>query len=174
MKDEETRQPFRKIAGLHKIENSVVMKHTLASLVHVASTKTSEEYARSSVKNLLKELEENYGFLRHIEIKDVKYLENTYDAITVMSNIDHIEPLKVGRAIQNLVDVLKRHLGKRAGYFFMKEFQDDLGEDYRSIIKSMGVDLRLADLQDELGGWDSKQYTIKDDADVNIAFIEKK
>lgn len=80
----------------------------------------------------------------------------------------------MGRAIQNLVDVLKRHLGKRAGYFFMKEFQDDLGEDYRSIIKSMGVDLRLADLQDELGGWDSKQYTIKDDADVNIAFIEKK
>lgn len=56
----------------------------------------------------------------------------------------------------------------------MKEFQDDLGEDYRSIIKSMGVDLRLADLQDELGGWDSEQYTIKDDADVNIAFIEKK
>ena len=56
----------------------------------------------------------------------------------------------------------------------MKEFQDYLGEDYRSIIKSMGVDLRLADLQDELGGWDSKQYTIKDDADVNIAFIEKK
>jgi len=150
------------------------MKHTLASLVHVASTKTSEEYARSSVKNLLKELEENYGFLRYIEIKDVKYLEDTYDAITVMSNIDRIDPLAVGRAIQNLVDVLKKHLGKRARYFFMKEFQDDLGEDYRSIIKSMGVDLRLADLQDELGGWDSKQYTIKDDADVNIAFIEKK
>ena len=86
MKDEETMQPFRKVVGLHRIENSVVMKHTLASLVHVASTKTSEEYARSSVKNVLKELEENYGFLRYIEMKDVKYLENTYD----LSSLDFL------------------------------------------------------------------------------------
>ena len=175
MKNEETtkKQPFRKIAGIHKIENSDVMKHTLTSLVHVASTKTSEDYARTSLKKLLKELEDNYYFLKYIEIEDAESLEDTYEAITVMSRIDRVEPRTVGKAIQSLIDVLKKYLGKKAGFFFIQEFRDDLGDDYHSVIKNMGVDLRLADLQEELGGWDIEQYKIKDDSDTNIAFIEK-
>ena len=65
-------------------------------------------------------------------------------------------------------------MGKKAGYFFLAEFKEVLGEEYHSIIKKMGVDLRLIDLQKEMPGWDTQNYKIKDEFDSNIAFLEKK
>ena len=159
---------------MFKIENSDVMTHVLTSLVNVTSTKTSEAHAWLTVKTLLKQLEENYDFLRYIKIEDVNYLENNLDAIDVISDINHIESREVGKAIQNLVDILKKHLGKKAGYCFIREFREDLGHDYHSIIKNMGVDLRLVELQDELYGWESEKYKIRDNGNANIAFVEKK
>jgi len=160
--------------GMFQVENSDIMRHTINSLVHVASTKTSDEYARTSMKNLLNQLIKDYDFLKYIKIKDAKYFENTFDAVSVMSHIDTVESQKVGKAIQSLVDILKKHLGKRAGYFFIQEFRDHLGDEYHLLIKNMGVDLRLSDLQEEFEGLDSEHFMIKDDVNANIAFIEKK
>ena len=159
--------------GIHNVENSDVVKHILFSLVNVAGDKTSEDYAWLIVKNLLKELKGTYAFLRFIQIGDLEDLENTIDDITVMSDMNHISPMELGKAIQSIIDVFRARMGNKAGYFFIQEFKNDLGEDYYSIIKKMGVDLRLIDLQNELSGFDSREYKIKDESDANIAFIEK-
>ena len=175
MNDEDVtkKQFLNEVAGIYNVENSDVIKHILFSLVNIAGDKTSEDYAWSIVKNLLKELKETYDFLRFIRIDDLEYLENTIDDITVMSDMDHINPIELGKAIQNIIDVFRMRMGNKAGYFFIQEFKNDLGEKYHSIIKKMGVDLRLSDLQNELSGFDSREYKIKDDSDSNIAFIEK-
>ena len=146
-----------------KVKNSDVIKHVLSSLVDVTSSKTSKEHALLMVKTLLKTLECEYDFLRYIKIDDMDGLDNNLDAIVVVSDINYVESIKMGLAIQNLIDVLKKHLGKKAGYHFIREFRDDLGADYHSIIKNMGVDLRLVELQDEMYGWETKKYKIKDD-----------
>ena len=52
--------------------------------------------------------------------------------------------------------------------------KETLGNEYYSIIKEMGVDLRLIDLQSKIYGWDSGKHKIKDKFDSNIAYIEKK
>lgn len=157
------------------VNNSDVIKHTLFSLVNVARTKTSEDYAWSIIKTLLKELKENYDFLKYIKIDNLEYLENTIDDITIMSDLDNVNPTHVGSAIQGIINIFKTRMGKKAGYFFIREFRDDLGEEYHSIIKEMGVDLRLIDLQNELYGINnSGNFKIKDDSNINIAFIEKK
>ena len=160
--------------GVYFIENSDVMKHTLASLLNVASNKTSVDYARSSVKNLLRDLEGNYDFLKYVNIKTLKQIENNIDAINVGSDMDCVRPKEIGKAIQEFIDVLKRHLGKKAGYFFIKEFRDDLGDEYHMYIKDLGVNLKIAEIQEEIGKIDINQYKIKEDSDANIAFIEKK
>jgi len=160
--------------GIYFIENSDIMKHTLASLLNVASNKTSIDYARSSVKTLLRDLEGNYDFLRYVNIKTLKQIENNIDAINVRSDMDCVRPKEVGKAIQDLIDVLKSHLGKKAGYFFIKEFRDDLGDEYHMYIKDLGVNLRIAELQEELGKIDVDQYKIKENNEVNVAFVEKK
>jgi len=161
-------------SGLYFVENSDIMKHILASLLNVASNKTSIDYARSSVKNLLKDLEGNYDFLKFVNIKILAQIENNMDAINVKSDMDNVRPKNVGKAIQDLINVLKKHLGMKAGYFFIKEFRDDLGDEYHSYIRDMGVNLKIAELQEELGKIDVDQYKIKEDNKANIAFIEKK
>ena len=160
--------------GIYFIENSDIMKHTLASLLNVASNKTSIDYARSSVKNVLRNLECNYDFLRYVDIKTLTQIEENIDAINIESDMDRIRPKEVGKAIQDLIDVLKNHLGEKAGYFFIKEFRDDLGDEYHMYIRDLGVNLRIAELQEELGKIAVDQYKIKENNDINIAFIEKK
>lgn len=41
-------------------------------------------------------------------------------------------------------------------------------------VKDLGVNLRIAELQEELGKIDVDQYKIKENNEVNIAFVEKK
>jgi len=157
-----------------KVKNSDVIKHVLSSLVNVTSSKTSEEHALFMVKTLLRNLELEYDFLRYININDAEGVDNNLDVIVIVSDINYVESMRIGKAIQEIIDVLKKHLGKKAGYRFIQEFIDDLGEDYHSIIKNMGVDLRLVELQDEIYGWETKRYKIKDDNSANIAFVEKR
>lgn len=158
---------------IYKIDNKHVVKRTLMSLIYVATTKTSDDYAWSSIKKLMNELKDTYDFLKYVQIKDIKQLRYTIDDIIIEPNLNNIGPKDLGKAIQDIIDLLKKYLGKKAGYFFIQEFREVLGEDYHKIIKSMGVDLRLVELQDELYGVDTGKYKIKDDSNSNIAYVEK-
>ena len=126
-----------------KIQNSDVIKRTLFSLIFVARSKTSKDYAWSIIKKLLVELKENYSFLKYIKIDDIEKLENNICDIKVFSDFNNVEPKRIGSAIQNIIDIFKKRMGKKAGYFFLAEFKEVLGEEYHTIIKKMGVDLRL-------------------------------
>lgn len=156
------------------VNNSEIFKHTLISLINVASLKTSNDYAWSSIKKLIKELQVNYDFLMYIHIADIEDLRYSFDDINIVDKINNVDPKKIGEVIQDLVDLLKKYLGKRAGYFFISEFREILGDDYHKILKDMGVDLRLIELQHELKGMNSGEYHLKDDHNSNIAFIHKK
>ena len=156
------------------VKNSDVIKRTLFSLIYVAHSKTSKDYAWSIIKQLLAELKKDHDFLKYIHIDEIEKLEDNIDDITVLSDFDNIPPERIGEAIQNIVDVFKTRMGKKAGYFFLTEFKEVLGDEYHSIIKEMGVDLRLIDLQKEIYGWGTGEYKIKDEYDSNIAFLEKK
>ena len=100
-------------------------------------------------------------------------MSDTIDDITVKSDFNNVEPKKIGDAIQNIVDVFKTRMGKKAGFFFLTEFKNALGDEYYSIIKKMGVDLRLIDLQNEIYGLDDGKYKIKDEYDSNIGYLAK-
>ncbi len=155
------------------IANSEVIKHTLISLIIVASSKTSNDYAWAVIKKLLRELKTNYSFLRFIEIGDISVLNYSIEDISVSSDFDKVKPKQVGMAIQDLIDLFKKYLGTKAGYFFIEEFKNVLGEKYHDIIKKMGVDLRLIELQKELFGLEIKDYKIRESYGSNIAFVEK-
>jgi len=174
MNDEETaRIENSDSEKIYKLDNQHVVKRTLMSLIYVATTKTSDDYAWSSIKKLMNELKVTYDFLKYVEIKDIKQLRYSIDDILIEPNLNNIEPRELGKAIQDIIDLLKKYLGKKAGYFFIQEFKEVLGEQYHKIIKSMGVDLRLVELQDELYGVNTGKYKIKDDSNSNIAYIEK-
>ena len=159
--------------GEFKIDNSEILKHTLYSLIHVATLKTSDDYAWASIKKLIRELKSNYKFLENVKIGNLSYLKYNIEDIVVSSEINDVDPKEVGKAIQEIVDLLKKYLGEKAGYFFIQEFREILGDTYHSIIKKMGVDLRLVELQDQYSYFEAGKYQIKDDKNSNIAFVEK-
>ena len=158
----------------HKIRNSDVIKHTLFSLIYVARLKTSKDYAWSIIKNILFDLKKDHDFLKYISIDEIKNIKDTIDDITVSSDFNNVDSNKIGEVIQNIVDIFKSHMGIKAGYSFLTEFKQKLGDEYHTAIKKMGVDLRLIDLQNEIYGLDSEKYKIKDKHDTNIAYLEKK
>lgn len=155
------------------ISNSEIIKKVLISLISVASSKTSNDYAWAAIKKMLRELKTKYGFLNFIDIGDISFLKYSIEDISVSCDFDKLKPLQVGIVIQELIDLFKKYLGVKAGYFFIEEFKNVLGEEYCYIIKKLGVDLRLIELQKELHGLEIKGYKIKESTDSNIAFVEK-
>jgi len=156
-----------------EIQNSDVIKQTLFSLIYVANSKTSKDYAWSIIKTLLIELRKNHAFLKYIHIDEIENLRNSIEDITVLSDFNKVKPKDIGRAIQNIVDIFKTRMGTKAGYFFISEFKETLGEEYYSILQEMGVDLRLIDMEKKIFGWDKEKHRIKDKFDSNIAYVEK-
>jgi hypothetical protein len=131
-------------------EKSDVMKNVLKTLISISSRKTDLPYALLTMEELIKRLETRYQFLKHIQIKDDLYNEETIDLISVMSEINTVPPNEVGKAIHAIIEMLDRSLGEKAGHFFIKEIRNTLGDEYITVMREMGVDLGMMQLESEV------------------------
>jgi hypothetical protein len=156
------------------VTNSEIIKKILYSLILVAKSKTSKDYAWGIIKNLLIDMSYDYSFLQYIHIGNLDNINDNIDDISVIIDFDSIEPKKIGETIQKIINLFRERLGRKAGYFFLSEFKEVLGNHYYEIIKKMGVDLRLIDLHEEIYGYGQESYEIKDKYNSNIAYLEKR
>jgi len=101
------------------IENSEVMRTVLTILLKISNRKDTDINVISTMDSLVKKLEEKYDFLKHIEIKDTRFLE-VYDSITVMSDLNSTSPTEVGKAIHEIIYSMTESLGQDAGFYFIK------------------------------------------------------
>jgi hypothetical protein len=136
--------------GMSSPEKSDVMKNVLKTLISISSRKTDLPYAVMSIENLIKKLEVKYQFLKPIQINDDVYNEDTTDFISVMSDINTVSSTDLGQALHAIIDLMNRQLGENAGHFFIKEIRNKLGDDYLSVMKDMGVDLGMMQLESEI------------------------
>ena len=132
-----------------KLENSDVVKHVLQTLITISSRKTTSGHAISTLYESVIKLKSKYSFLKHIEIKDTRFMELD-DPVTVMSEIDGVKSNNIGRALYDIIKTMNSNLGKDAGYFFIKELKNRMKEDYVLSIEEMGVDLGLMQLEFEV------------------------
>ena len=132
-----------------QFENSKVVKYILNKLIDISSRKTSHGNAVITIDQSLKNLIDEYDFLKHVEIKNTQYTEDG-NTITVMSDIDKIDTNEMGKAIYAIIQTMNRSLGKNAGHFFIKELRSNIDDDYHSSIRDMGVDLSLMQLEFEV------------------------
>jgi hypothetical protein len=132
------------------LEKSDVMKSVLKTLIAISSRKTDLPYALMTMDDLIKRLEIRYEFLRNIQINDDVYNEETANIISIMSDINTVPPVEMGKALHDIIDSLNRSLGDRAGHFFIKEIRTRLSDDEVSVMKTMGVDLGMLQLESEI------------------------
>jgi len=124
------------------IETSNVMTQFLHSIIEILGRKSSSDYAIVMVDNTVKKLQESHHFLKYVDIKNTQYTE-TGDMVTIQSSFDAIDPKKIGKAMEDVVNTITQAMGTSAGFFFIKELKDKIGARYEIILKNMGVDLEV-------------------------------
>ncbi len=131
-------------------EKSEVMKSVLKTLISISSRKIDFPYAVMTMEDLIKQLETKYNFLKHVQINDDVYNEATNDVISVMSDINTVPSTELGKALHAIIDSVNRSLGENAGHFFIKEIRNTLSDEYLTVIKNMGIDLGIMQLESEI------------------------
>jgi len=134
---------------LPELENSEVFRHVLQTLVNISGRKTTQDHAVTTLSSLIEKLKDKYVFLKHIEIKDTRFLEME-EPVTVMRDIDKVRSDDVGKALYDIIKTMNIALGKDAGHFFIRELKNNIGDVYNSLIEDMGVDLGLMQLEIEV------------------------
>lgn len=132
-----------------EVEKSEVVKRVLKTLIDISGRKTTKGLAVIKMADLMKKLQNKYDFLKHVEIKDTRFIEFE-DPISVMSDIDSIESNVLGRALHDIIKDMNTSLGEDAGHFFIKELRRNIGDNFSTIIEDMGVDLGLMQLEFEV------------------------
>jgi len=124
------------------LKNSEIIEHTLQILINKIGRRTSESYAVVTIDAILKELESEYNFLKYVKIKNMLYYDRI-DAVSIMSDIDLVEPTEFFRAIKAIIKMTVRHLDKNTSFFFINEFQKAIDEDVGLVLKENNIDLSL-------------------------------
>ncbi|HWR27259.1 MAG TPA: hypothetical protein VN377_02355 [Candidatus Thermoplasmatota archaeon] len=132
------------------LKKSEIMKNVLRTLISISSRKTDLPYTIMTMEDLIRRLETQYRFLKHIQINDDFYNEQSGDMISVMSDINTIPPNELGKALHSIIDSMNRSLGENAGHFFIKEIRNKLSDEYLTVMRDMGVDLGLMQLESEI------------------------
>lgn len=131
---------------MSEFKNSDVIRHILKATFVVAGRRTLDSFAVKVVKTVVKTLEREFDFLKYVEIKDVVYSE-VEEIVTVSSDLDSIEPSKIGKAIDIVLREVYIELKDDAGLYFISELKEYIGEKYVLAIENLGVD--LDDIQSE-------------------------
>lgn len=123
-----------------KENNSEVMEHVLKALVCLLNRKLPGLQAIKTIVVAIKKLEENYDFLKYIEISYRPDPDGFY-SIRALSEIDNIWSSVLGEALQRLIEDVGRSVKWDSDQFFIEGFKAELGQEYISKIKTMGVKL---------------------------------
>lgn len=125
-----------------EIKNSEVLGGILRTLYMVASRRTSHTFAATVIGAIIKTLEQNYDFLRYINIENPEYT-NSEIVINISNEIDTVEPTKIGTAVEAIIRIVYMDLVGKTGLFFMKELKERAGEQIITELRNYGVDLAL-------------------------------
>jgi len=132
-----------------EVEKAELVKRVLQTLIDISGRKTTKGLAVIKIADLMKKLQNKYDFLKHVEIKDTRFIEFE-DPISVMSDIDGVESNMLGRALHDIIKDMNTALGEDAGHFFIKELRRNIGDNFSTIMEDMGVDLGLMQLEFEV------------------------
>jgi len=136
-------------AKMTALDNSDVIKNVLKNLIDISGRKTSRGQAIDTIDTVMRKLENRYIFLKDIKIIDNRYIENE-EVIDITRDIDKVRSSDMGKALNDIILTTHYSLGENAGHFFIKELQRNMGGDYNSVMKEMGVDLGLMQLEKEV------------------------
>jgi len=125
-----------------EVKNAEVLGGILRTLFIVASRRTSQTFAATVIGAIIKTLEQNYEFLRYVNIENPEYTNSEF-TINITDEIETVEPAKIGTAVEAIIRIVYMDLVGKTGLFFMKELKEQAGEQIITELRNYGVDLAL-------------------------------
>jgi hypothetical protein len=123
------------------IENSDVFRRVLKTLIALMEKEIGRDFAISAIKKLFEEYANKYDFLKNITMVDIRYTLGENE-INVGQEIDRLEPIHVGKAIEDIIVGVHRSLGENGKPLHIDEFKRQLTSNYRKKLEEMGVNLK--------------------------------
>jgi hypothetical protein len=125
-----------------RMENCEVIGGILRTLYSVASRRTSQTFAATVIGAIIKTLEQNYEFLRCINIENPEFT-NSEIVINISNDINMVDRFRIGSSIEAIIRIVYMDLVGKTGLFFIKELKEQAGEQIISELRDFGVDLAL-------------------------------
>jgi hypothetical protein len=127
-----------------KLQNSDLLRGILKALYVTAGRRTTSSFAIAVLGAIIRTLEQKYVFLNHI----ILHAEGGSEDFVIISNkVNSVKPIKIAKAIENIVQIVYLDLKEKAGLYFIKELMRNAGENVISNLKEIGVDLELIQIQ---------------------------
>jgi len=129
---------------MSKLSNVDILGSVLNGLCTTAGRRTSENFAVAVIHAITRALEQRYDFLKNIKF-NIK--GDSDELINISPNLNSIDPIIVGQAVEAIVKVICMDFKDKAGLYFINEFMKNTGEDTISDLKKAGIDFELLKIQ---------------------------
>jgi hypothetical protein len=126
-----------------KVLNVDIVKGITTDLCNAVGSQTTRNFGVALVDIITKTLKQRYDFLKYIGYNT----DNTEDFVIVDSKINSIEPMLVGRAIEEIIKVICLDLRDKAGLNFINDLEKNINEEIQSDLNDIGVDFTLLKVQ---------------------------
>ena len=127
-----------------KVTNVKIIKKVIKSIYEVACRRTSKKFSVAILNIIVRTLEEKFDFLKYVSLNIGIDSENI---VYVASDINYVDPIRVGRAIETIIQVVYMDLKENAGLYFISEIKKNTGDEIITNLKDIGVDLELLQIQ---------------------------
>jgi hypothetical protein len=128
----------KKTQNILEIQKIDLMRRFLKVLLFVIEKQTSKSYALSCLQQQIKNLHEQYPFLKSISVNDIRYTLGSEEVI-VQEEINTIEPNILGRAITSILQEVDNTLTALGRNSIASDLKTHLTFEYLSKLNEMGV-----------------------------------
>ena len=155
---------------MSEIKNTDLLNAILKALYITAARRTTHSFAVAVIESIIRIIGEKYDFLKYVQI-NINY--GSEDFVDISSELNNIHPVKIGKVIEAIVQIVCLDLKDKAGHYFIREVKLNSGEKIISKLKECGVDFELLLLQQQYLYLRQKKKEIKPGVDNNREISDK-
>ena len=127
-----------------EVTNVEIFENIVQGLYTIGGRRTSQNFAAAVLDAIIKTLEKKFDFLKYVRLDADGNPENI---INIASEINSVNLVKIGKAVETIIQVVYMDLREKAGLYFIKELQKNVSDNVISTLKNVGVDLALLQIQ---------------------------
>ena len=143
-----------------EILNDDLLQHVLTEVFETTSRRTSSRFAFVVLSEALEALKTKYLFLNAVRLKGGIFLEYPEKCISVSSDLNAVDILEVGKAIESLIRVISMNMkNEEAGLYYITELKQQISHLHYQELLNRGIDLDTIQLEQHYLYKKKKQQT---------------